>query len=393
MEAQINAFSTVPAGSKKKVLFVVTQSEMGGAQQFLFQLLKHLDRSKFEPLIAVGCDGDGEFIRALRTIGLEALTVSSLRRNAHPFADLRAIGDLRELIQELQPHTVFLCSSKAGFIGSRAARGATPRPRIIYRIGGWTFNDPWPSYKKWMWRTLEKMSSSWKDIIIVNNTHDLEQARRLSIKGAVETVLIHNGIDPYIHTQTTPSEAKKGLLELIGRTENPPRYIVGTIANHYPAKGLEYLVSAAALSLQQDTVFVVIGDGPERGHLTRIVEEKDLSQNVFLIGRVPHPIHYLPGFDVFVLPSVKEGFPWSVLEAMSAKVPVIATRVGAIPEMIESEHSGVIVEPRHPEQIAQALEQLLPDDSRRQAMAIEAHQRLISLFSVQQMVSRIESLL
>ncbi len=393
MEPQINAFSSPSAGLKKKVLFLITQSEMGGAQQFLFQLLKHLDRNRFEPLVAVGGDGDGGLSEALSGLNVSAFSVPSLRRDVHPFSDLRAIGDVRELINKLKPDTVFLCSSKAGFIGSRAARGASPRPRIIYRIGGWTFNDPWPAYKKWAWRTLEKLSAKWKDVIIVNNTHDLKQAHELGIKALEDVVLVPNGVDPYLHTQSPAGEARKALLELIGRVDNPPQHIVGTVANYYPTKGLSYLLEAAQQMRDDSSVFVIMGDGSERSRLATFVEKHNLSQRVFLVGRVEKAHRYLSGFDLFVLPSVKEGFPWGILEAMSAKVPVVATRVGGIPDIIENGKSGLIVEPRNPTQLARAITEVLSDSMAAQNMALQAHQRLISLFSVQQMVSRIEAIL
>ena len=326
---------------KKRVLFVITQSELGGAQRFLSNLISHLDRDIYEFLVAVGSSGNGDFLRVLKARGIPCQTLKFLKREP-ALSDIKAVFEIRGLIKNYRPDVLFLNSCKAGFIGSLAS--VFPMKinamKVIYRIGGWTFNDPWPKWKKWFYIILEWLSAKWKDVIIVNNQYDLEQAKKLKIRPRMQTVLVHNGIEVYKLDLMQSEEARTRLLdraEKYSGRDVQAKNIVGTIANFYPAKGLEYLVGAAEyFSNDKDLVFFIIGDGELKPELEKMILEKGLEKKVFLLGQIPDAYRFLPAFDVFVLPSVKEGFPWTLIEAMSAKLPVIATDVGAIPEIILS---------------------------------------------------------
>ena len=387
----------------KQVLFIVTQSEMGGAQKFLLNLTSQLNPDKYEILVAVGSDGDGEFLKFLDKEKISHVILSNLKKNISPWHDFRAAFEIRKLIKKFQPDTLFLNSSKAGFLGSLAAvfpfKLATRNQKLvtIYRIGGWTFNDPWPKWKKCLWIFLERLSASWKDIVIVNSKKDLEQAQKLKIKPKQELVLIHNGIDVYGTEFLPAQEARLKLFEIIARHAGrifQTKFVVGTIANFYPAKGLEHLISAVGRFRDREEIaFVVIGDGMEKESLKLKIESLKLKNKIFFTGNLPEAWQYLTAFDVFVLPSVKEGFPWTVLEAMTAKVPVIATEVGAIPEIIEDGKNGFVAKPGNPEMLAEKINILLNDDRLRQEFAIQGHQTVLFKFSLNKMMKRVEKLL
>ena len=276
------------------------------------------------------------------------------------------------------------------------------RPKVIYRIGGWTFNDPWPAWKQSAYRWLEKLSAPWKDYIIVNNKHDYDQTIRFGIRPREKVVLIHNGIDPYKLDFLEKDEAKIKLYEKLPSNQKRGNFfreglIIGTIANFYPTKGLQYLIEAfSTLNAQHSTLnasLVIIGDGPERKKIELRIKDAELQNSVFLTGRIPDAHRYLKVFDIFVLPSVKEGFPWALLEAMSAKLPVIATVVGANPEIIENDKNGLLVPPADSTAIAEALERLVKNESLRHEFGIQAHQTVLHRFSLNRMISQIEALL
>jgi len=387
MDAPINAFGGIPSIPKKRALFVITQSELGGAQEFILQFIKQAEKDAYEIEVAVGTDGGGLFTQALSNLGINVTTLSALKRDPSPFNDLRAIGQIKKRIQKFKPDTLFLNSSKAGFIGAWAAKSCRPRPKVIYRIGGWTFNDPWPEWKKSLWRMLEKTSAPWKDVIIVNNAHDLAQAKEIGIKPRQNIVLVHNGLDPYKIDFLEKDEARSKLGLPLSKK------VIGTIANFYPSKGLEYLVEAAQRTGREDTVWCIIGDGEERASLKKLIKNKGLEEKVILAGRIEQANRYLKAFDLFVLPSVKEGFPWAILEAMAAKLPVIATKVGAVPEIIEEGISGYIVEPRNAGQISERVASLLDNNPRAQEMGIQAHQRVLFAFNIDTTIHQIEKFL
>ncbi|MEK7121100.1 MAG: glycosyltransferase family 4 protein [Patescibacteria group bacterium] len=397
MATESNMLGKTQGDLKKKVLFVITQSELGGAQRFLSNLISHLDRDVYEFLVAVGSSGNGDFLRVLKAGGIPRQTLKFLKREP-ALSDIRAVFEIRSLIKNYRPDVLFLNSSKAGFIGSLASVFPTRinAVKIIYRIGGWTFNDPWPKWKKWLWGVLEWLSSRWKDVIIVNNQRDLEQAKKLKIKPRRQTVLIHNGIEVYKLDFMSREEARR-TLRLNATTISAAGRIIGTIANFYPTKGLEYLIEAFYLLntkyLILDTVLLIIGDGELRPELEKMIREKGLGKKVFLLGQIPDAYRFLPAFDVFVLPSVKEGFPWVLIEAMSAKLPVIATDVGAVPEIINDHKNGLLVKPKDPAGLADKIKEVLENDRLKNELGIQAHQTVLFKFELDKMVKQIENLL
>lgn len=367
---------------------------MGGAQQFLAQLLSHTAHEGFKFYVVVG-RGGYDHLKTLLPSDVQYIVARSLRREPSLTDDIRSLFELRSIFKKIKPDILFLNSSKAGFNGSWAASAwpnRLPNMRVIYRIGGWTFNDPWPTWKKKLYAGMERFSAKWKDIIIVNNTYDLEQARKLGIRPRDNVVRIFNGIDPY-RAFLAPQEARIALLGRIPefRRTAPYDWLVGTIANFYPTKGLDALIEAAA-RVSENVRFLVIGDGPQRAQLEQKIIDRGLQNRFFLVGRIPEAASYLLAFDAFVLPSVKEGFSWSILEAMAAKVPVIATRVGAAPEMLEDHVSGLLVDPNQPEQLAKALVEIFENDRLRQELPIKAHQQVLTRFSLREMVSQYEKL-
>lgn len=386
---------SIPAHHKKRRIFcVITQGETGGAQQFVAQLAQHLNADRFDLHVVWGSSSHRTLARLLPAWATHA-TADHLVREVSPLQDFRAIGELRRMMLAYQPDIVFLISSKAGFIGSRAAHGLRaqlPNLRIIYRIGGWTFNDPWPLWKKRVFLALEKYAARWKDTIVLNNTFELDQAHLLGIKPRGHVLRIYNGIDPYLQF-LEPHEARASLeTHLPDRARNAPaQWLVGTIANLYPAKDIANLVRAAA-RVSENVRFVVIGDGPQRQELERMIDQYELANRFFILGRIEHAWRYLRGLDVFVLPSAKEGFPWALLEAMAAKVPTVATYVGAVPEMIHHRTSGMLAPAGDAEQIAQCIVELLSDERLRQDVTIAAHQQVISKFSVHTMTAEFEKL-
>ena len=207
-------------------------------------------------------------------------------------------------------------------------------------------------------------------------------------------MLVYNGLDVYKTNLLSREEAQLKLQDAAPSMDRPYPYIVGTIANFYPSKGLEYLVETAEHFKNNDNiVFVIIGDGPERFKIENLIEQRGLHKKVFLLGQIPDAYKLLGAFDIFVLPSVKEGFPWTVIEAMAAKLPVVATKVGAIPEIIEDGKNGFVVGPGHPEQIAAKIQDLLTNKHLRQELGIQAHQTVLFKFSLEKMVREIEILL
>jgi len=397
----------------KKILFIITQSEFGGAQHFLAHLIDGLQNQRvsanhYKIVVAAGPEGDNEtgLLSFLEKKGINTRHLKYLRRVANPLFDFLGLIEIRRLIKKEKPDTIFLCSSKAGVIGSLAGRLAKVS-KIIYRVGGWAFNDPRSFLSKAFYKFIEKFSAKWKDIIIFNSEHDRKQAIKLGIKPKQKIITIYNGIDVDKLEFLSKEKAREKLLQ---DTRYPRSYdgagkiqdtnhLIGTIANLYKTKGLEHLIKAAKLSLakvssaDQQIKFVVIGEGMEREKLENLIKKYNLEKNFFLVGAISDAYKYLKAFDIFVLPSVKEGFPWTILEAMAAEVPIIATKVGGVPEIIQNNQSGIIVEPKNPKQLAEAIKELIKSPELRKKLTQKASKTAGERFGLDKMVREIEKLL
>ncbi|MDP3963630.1 MAG: glycosyltransferase family 4 protein [bacterium] len=385
----------------KKILFIITQSEFGGAQRFLMELVTHLDPDRFEISVASSAD-PGDLLHALKAKQIATHPLKWLTRDISPFGDLMALFEIRGLLKREQPDALFLLSSKAGFLGSLAAKSLVTRyalldTRIIYRIGGWAFNDPnsWLKRKIYLW--AEKLSARWKDIIIVNAERDRLQAELLGIKPRKKLLTIYNGINTSSLNFLSKNEARQRLMQTTPslRHSVTPSLLVGCIANFYKTKGLPVLIDAMARvhKTHPDAKLIVIGDGRERQDLETRIMKREAQNYILLAGRMAEAWRYLQAFDVFVLPSLKEGFPWVLLEAMAAEIPIVATSVGAVPEIIENKKSGIIVPPDDPASLVQGIAALLDNPERATAMAQEAKRVLEQKFGLKKMLGEIISLL
>jgi glycosyltransferase involved in cell wall biosynthesis len=352
---------------KKKILFLVTQSEFGGAQRFIYTLVNNLEANKYDILVGAGPEGDDEngLLSALEKKRINTRHLKYLRRGVNPFFDFGlGLIEIKRFIKKEKPNVLFLCSSKAGAMGSLAAalnsKFQNPNFKVIYRIGGWAFNDPRCFLSKSYYRFIERVSAKWKDVIINNVESDRRQAIKLGIKPRKKILTIYNGINKLDFL--SKEKAREEL-----RIQNG--FVVGAIANDYPSKGIKYLIKAAKEF--QNIEFVIIGKG-----------------NRF----IPEAYKYLKAFDVFVLPSVKEGFPWTILEAMAAAVPIVATKVGAVPEVIKHNKTGILVKPRDSRGLVKGIKKLLRDKNLREKFAREAKKTVEEKFTLKQMVKKYEDL-
>src|SRR3989338_955754 len=222
---------------KKKILFVITQAEFGGAQRFLLELATHLDPAVFNIVVA---SQPGELLEMLGARGIAIKPLVWLTRNISPLRDMLAVREIYRLLKHEKPDTLFLLSSKAGFLGSLAARIMKHElgikksleklfpnktvlhasyfilPKVAYRIGRWAFNDPrsWFSRALYLW--AEKISARWKDIIVTNSKHDTEQAKRLGITPRKKLITIYNGLDVASLNFFPREHALKKLFEATG---------------------------------------------------------------------------------------------------------------------------------------------------------------------------------
>ena len=169
--------------------------------------------------------------------------------------------------------------------------------------------------------------------------------------------------------------------------------IVGIVATLRSWKGHRYLVEAFAGLSDPQTRLLIVGDGPVREALLAQIEELNLADRVIMPGNQRDVLPWLQAMDVFALPSyANEGVPQAILQAMLCALPIVTTPVGSIPEAVQHEQTGLIVEPRDAESLRQAIQRLLEDPGLRQALGNAARERALSRFGFENMVDRMETI-
>lgn len=373
--------------AKPRVLFLVTTSEWGGVQNFIFNLAQEMAHRGFEILIAAG--GDGELGPRCAEVRLPYLKLKTMRREISLFRDLAALHEIRGVIKQFKPTAVHLNSSKMGVIGAWAAN-LEKVPRVVYRIGGWAFLEQtgWLKHKIYLWSEI--LTAAKKDIIVTVHPADEALAKLHHIQPRHQIMTIANGLDLEKFDRVLLSrEAARAEL---GLTAEPT--VIGTVANFFAPKNIPwYLKTLAQLSDLPDTVkFVIVGDGPDRPLIEKLQQDLNLTRRVILTGRKINTQSLYRAFDFFVLPSSKEGMPWALLEAMAASLPCITTDVGACRWMLEPD-AGVVVPNQNQTALAQAIRSLLADKTRSEQLEKAARLAVANRFQWQTAVEKTINLL
>lgn len=306
--------------SRKKLLFVITKSNWGGAQRYVYDLATALPASEFAVQVAFG--QEGLLAKKLRKTGVATFPIETLQRDVSISNDVRSLFELLRLFRTEKPDVVHLNSSKAAGVGALAARLAGI-PRIIFTAHGWPFWEQRNPVSRALIYFFSWLTALLSHNIIVVSDYDLKVARKMPFV-AHKTIHIYNGID--LHMQFGSGDKI--------RTAFPPNVrITGTIGELNKNKNQIVLIEQAK---HDPSMYVaIVGDGENRPYLKEKIEEYELETRVKLFGFMPAN-EVLRGFDVFALPSIKEGLPYVLLEARAAGLPIVANRVGGVGEIVDA---------------------------------------------------------
>lgn len=378
---------------KKKILYVITLSEIGGAQKYILDLAKSFNK-KYDILVAAGGKINSPLFKKLAKEKIKYYPLKHLKRQINPLSDILAVLELRKLIKLFKPDIIHLNSSKAGVIGSLAVNGI-PKIKVVYTAHGFVFNEQIGFLKKIFYKFVEKFFAIYKNKIITVSEYDRQTAIKNKIAPAKKFITISNGLDIQNLKFFSKEDARKKL--------NLPQtnIVVGTIANYYPVKALDRIIGAAKIITKEfnETKFILIGDGLEKKKLQKQIRKENLTNN-FLLGAVKDASYCLKAFDVFILSSKKEGFPYAILEAMLAEVPIVATNVGGIPEMITDGENGFLIQSNIDEkseietikQIAEKTIYYLKNKKIAKIFANKAYRKATKNFTLEKMVEKTEKI-
>lgn len=359
----------------KKILYIVTQSEWGGAQKYVYELATHLT-GQFE--VAVVCGGKGELIKKLKAKGIKVFVLKNLVRSITPWRDFLAFFEIYKLIKREKPDLVHTNSSKAEVLGNLAARWARV-PKIIFTAHGFVFNET-TGFKRKILVWLERLAAGWADKIIAVSDFDKQGAIKEKIATSEKIVTIRHGLDFGFFQNLKVDNATKRR-EFDVPTDAP---LIGTVANFYKTKGLKYFIEAASVVVKElpETHFIIVGEGKLKPKLEKQIKRLGLQNKITLTGFHHDALEIMTATDIFVLPSLKEGLPFALLEAGALGKPTVATKIGGVPEIVDDKKNGLLVPPAQSGTLAEALLTLLQNKKMAEEFGQNLKKKIFNNFNL-----------
>ena len=373
-----------------KILYIITKSNWGGAQRHVYDLATSMKEKGHDVWVAAG--GEGLLKQKLESAGIYTFSIATLGRDISPRKDAGSFKEIFTIIKNKKPDIIHLHSPKAAGLGSLAGRLLRVK-KIITTVHGWTWNESRPLYE----RALIAVAS-WITMLLSHTTvllSEREYSQALYFPWVKSKLtLIPLGI------KSTPFMSIDGAKQFVSKLANidlgefNKKIVIGVIAELHENKGLQYLLNAMSLVVEQqpNAICIIMGDGEESANLHMLIKEKKLEGNVFLLGYVDNASEYMKAFNIFALPSIKEGLPYVILEAGSASLPVVATTVGGIPEVVEDMKSGILIQSRNARELSHALSFMIEHPEERKKYGAALKDRVATKFSMDKMVWMVEGL-
>lgn len=358
---------------------MVTKGNLGGAQRYVFDMATHLDKSNFDITVAVGIGKD--LVDKLSKAGIKTIRFGLLQRNVNPFKDVATFFTIISVLRRERPDILHLNSSKIGAMGALAGRIVGIK-KIIFTGHGWAFNEDRNIFSR-----LIILFIHWLTILLCHKTIAVSERIKNQILlfpfSEDKIVQIYNGIEDVYFLDKNAS--RKAL-----SPECSEHVWIGSVSELHKNKGLDFLIRAYASVSKDfpDTVIIIIGEGEERKNLEKLIKGLGLEKKVYLIGFKPDAERLLKAFDILTLTSRTEAFPYVVLEAGLAGIPIIASRVGGIPEVISNKKNGMLVEPKNVFDIEYSLRELLQSEHKRKILGDQLKKDIETKFKLSTMVEK-----
>lgn len=365
---------------KTKVCYVITKGVWGGAQKYVYTLATSLSKEEFEVVVVMGTGG--ALKEKLVEKNIRVYVIESLKRDISFVSEFKSFVALFKIILKEKPTVLHLNSPKAGGYGSFIGRVLFIK-KIIITVHGFTFNEDRPEWKRALIFIFSWITILFSKKTIVISPQEESQAKSMLFVNDFKVEMIRNGVEKIEFKDK--SEARKNLISLCGKEASG--LWIGTIAELHKNKGLEYAILALA-KVKFPFSYFILGEGEERKNIEQIITKYNLENKVFLPGFLHEAKEHLKAFDLFVLPSIKEGLPFSILEAGRAGLPVIASSVGGIPDIIENGQTGILTTPARVGEIQRAMEYLNDNPEERKEFGKKLKARVDKHFSVEEMLRK-----
>jgi len=368
----------------------VLEATVGGTRRHLISILQRIDQINFHvevasPKVRHGNVTDTSFYDDVRALNIPWHHVE-MSREINLWADLKGFIQLTQVIKAGQYDIVHLHSSKAGFLGRLAAK--INGVKTIYTPNGFYFLESKKNVKRAFYLILERVAGKLTDCLIAVSDSEREIAIKHRIINEHALALIPNAIDNNVFLPD--SDARQRI-----RTElniSASTFVIGTVSRYTAQKDPFALVKSAALLLQEfpEARFIWCGEGELRNETEALARQLGVHASFYFLGFRSDVQAVMNAFDVFVLASVFEGLPYTLLEVMALGIPVVATNVVGNRDVVVDKITGLLVQPRSPQHLMEAIVQLLENPAMRQTMGKQSQIVIQNIYDVKSMIRSLE---
>lgn len=372
---------------QKKIFICITKSNWGGAQKYVFDIARELSKNK-DIKISVLLGGNGELNKRLLEININTIILENSQRDFGIIKDINFFFELFKIFKKEKPDVIHLNSSKMGFVGGLAGRVSGIK-KIIFTSHGWVFNEDRNFIQKriiWILHILTIFLSH--KTIAVSDIIKKQIGKNFNKK----IIVIKNGITDinFIEKNNAREILSIKILQknpnVVEKLTSNPMWL-GTISELHKNKGLEYIIEAIS-KIKENIIFIIIGEGEERRKLEELSIKLGSSNKIFLIGKIENASFYLKALDIFTLTSITEALPYVLLEAGKAKLPVIASNIGGIPEIIKNNVSGILTAVKNSEEIKDSILKLIKDKENKNIFGHNLNKEINKEFKEKDMFER-----
>ncbi len=380
-----------------RVLRVIARLNMGGPALHVAYLSAGLAERGYDTTLVAGSLALGEESMAgvAAELGVPIVTVPELHREISPLRDLRAVYHLAQLIRELRPQILHTHTAKAGAIGRLAAllAGSARPPIIVHTFHGHVLRGYFDPLRSSLFRLLERWLARRTTALVAVSPEVRDDLVALGIAPRERFTVVRLGIELDKRVGAVDGDTQgRETRRLLGIT--PDRFVVGWIGRMTGVKRTDDVLLAVRLLREHgvDAVLCMVGDGPDRDALERRAHELGIVRDSLFLGYQDEVAPYYAAFDALILPSANEGTPVSAIEALAGGRPVVATRVGGVPDVVRDGVDGFLVEPGDVDAMADRLARLASDPKLRHRMGEAGRASVHERYSVERLLDDVDRL-
>jgi len=378
--------------SKKiKILRVIARLNVGGPAIHTVLLTAALNNGSFETKLVTGSvsEQEGDMQYLAQTHGVEPHYIPSLQREISPLADLKTVWALWQVIRQFKPDIIHTHTAKAGMIGRFCAFWYNilhiKRIKVIHTFHGHVFHGYFSPLKTKFFINIERLLARLTDLIITITPTQQQEILSFGVGQKRQHKVIPLGLDL---NKFYEKPRKKGFTN---RNFSLPKgkMVIGTVARFVPIKNLALFlrVGRKLLDERNDIHFLMVGDGEERGQLEKLAKSLHMEKQVTFTGFLENLEEVYANLDIMMLTSNNEGSPVSIIEAMTAGVPVVASNVGGVPDLFLDSGKHLLSPPGDVAAFTQAVAFLLDNPEKAKEIAMEHKSATYQKYNISRLVN------